>query len=258
MSEIKEPKEITLLPSITSLLKPTADYLGEELKDTVKEIVESRKKKKEDENLLGHLNLLNEKINSSNKRNVSYEQLDLFSEWVEGVSKVNPKNEELSQLWQNLLLNASADKSSEILISKIKKMSSGEAKALVALSSRSCNKLSDEERYHLKSLEDLELIEANTSFLNLFQFIFGACFLGFMYLIFQFVVIDGFFSVISSKQGLDITKVFAFLIPFAAFISGTIGIIKSLQKRGIWAKKVKRLTWIGKELVGLKRDDSNG
>lgn len=258
MSESKEPKELTLLPSITSLLKPTANYLGEEIKDAVKEIVENRKKKKEDENLLSHLNLINEKINSSNEKSVSYEQLDLFSEWVDEVSKIDPKNEELSQLWQNLLLNASADNSSEILISKIRKMSSGEAKALVALSNPTRKKLSEEERYHLKSLEDLELIESNSTFINLFKFIIGGFFLGFGYLALKFIVIDGLFTSISSKQGLDITKVLFFLIPFIVFFSGTLGTINSLQKRGIWAKKAKQLTWIGKELVGLKRDNKNG
>ena len=36
MSESKETKEITIFPTITSLLKPTTDYLAEELKETVK------------------------------------------------------------------------------------------------------------------------------------------------------------------------------------------------------------------------------
>ena len=46
MSENKETKEITIFPTITSLLKPTTDYLAEELKETVKAKVESKKKQK--------------------------------------------------------------------------------------------------------------------------------------------------------------------------------------------------------------------
>lgn len=253
MSESKETKEITLFPTITSLLKPTTDYLAEELKETVKSKVEAKKKQKEEENLLSHINSVNEKITSSGKQNVSYEQLDLFSDWVDSVSKVDPNNKELSQLWQNLLVNASTEKSSEILITKIKSMSPGQAHALVAFADDSMKTLSEEERYHLKALEDNELIQPNDSFLTLAQLVLGGTFLGFMYLVLKMAVLDGYISTVVTDEAVDYGKLIVYILPMAVLFGAFVLSIKSLQKSGKWAKKIKRLTWIGRKLVSLSK-----
>lgn len=251
MSESKETKEITIFPTITSLLKPTTDYLAEELKETVKAKVESKKKQKEEENLLSHISSVNDKINSSGKGQVSYEQLDLFSDWVDSVSKVDPVNKELSQLWQNLLVNASTENSSEILISKIKTISPGQAKALVAFADNSKKGLSEEERYYLKTLEENELIQSNNNFLTIMQFALGGSFLVFAYFILQFAVIDGVIATVLTDKKIDLTKLIVYLMPIVGYFTVFIFVVKSLQKSGKWAKKVKKLTWIGSKLVSM-------
>lgn len=253
MPESKDTKEITIFPTITSFLKPTTEYLAEELKEAVKAKVESKKKQKEDENLLSHIGSVNDKIKSSGKDQISYEQLDLFSEWVDNVSKVDPTNKELSQLWQNLLVNASTEKSSEILITKVKATSSGQAKALVAFADNSIKTLSEEDRYHLKALEDNELIQPNNTFLSLMQLALGGSFIAFAYFILQFAILDGVIGAVLTDNKVDFAKLFVYLLPLAVYFIGFIATVKSLQKNGKWAKKIKRLTWIGKKLVALSR-----
>lgn len=253
MSESKNTKEITLFPTITSFLKPTTDYLAEELKEVVKAKVESKKRQKEDDNLLRHINSVNEKINSSGNEQISYEQLGLFSDWADSVSKVDPDNKELSQLWQNLLVNASTDNSSEILISKIKSMSPGQAKALIAFADSSIKTLTEEERYHLKALENNELIQPNNSFLSFVKFALGGCMLLVIYLMLKLVILEEYIgSVITMKQA-DYMRIVISLLPIGFVFGIFILSIKSLQKSGRWAKKIKKLTWIGKKLAVLSR-----
>jgi len=197
------------------------------------------------------LKSVQEKTPIKDQENISYAQLDMFNDWVDGVSKIDPKQSELSQVWQNLLIRAGEGESTEIIMNKLKTLSAGEALALMKFSKPTNTILSKEDLYHLEELEKNELIRPNHSFLNFMQMVLVVSVLALIIIMLRLSFFDGVLeSFILSK--VDYWKVFAFVTPIFTYIGAFILFISFLKKGGKWAKRIKRLTWIGESIVNLK------
>ncbi|HIF6199731.1 TPA: hypothetical protein ACX3IX_004719 [Vibrio parahaemolyticus] len=168
----EETKEISITPTITSLFKPTGDYLGEELKNYVQSRVEKAKLSKQSENVQNHLESIRTKA-TNNDSNLTYHQLDLFEEWVDGASKVDPNDKLLSEMWQNLLLDSKNSFNSEIVLEKLKNISSGDAQTLIKVFRK--KSLNKEDRYRLTKLKSLDLVEQNELKLEVFKQLLVLC-----------------------------------------------------------------------------------
>ena len=156
---------ISLTPSITSLLKPTTDYLGTELRDFVKSKVEDLKARKRKKNVSGHMEKVGVKLGiplSYDEESIdNIQQLDLFDEWLDGAQDISPDDPTLSQLWQGLLRDIVQGKANNrLLINTLKELEANEAALLLRYKERRLfHPRGNEERFILRKLKRLELIE---------------------------------------------------------------------------------------------------
>lgn len=89
MSDDKDEKKegMNWLVGLDKLFAPTFEYLGEELKDKVKDTLEEHKKKKRQENTAIHLAAVIER--DPDNKVESVEQLELFSDWLDGAENIS-------------------------------------------------------------------------------------------------------------------------------------------------------------------------
>ena len=252
----KQSKDISATPSITALLKPTADYLGEELKEFVKLKVESAKERLKKENLLKHTAEVQKKVEVNQPVDEpNIQQLNIFEEWVENVSSINPKDKELSGFWHSLLLNSSnSSGASNILLGKLKELDPEDAVILRKFYVRNNRTFSKEERYRLRKLKELELLERNETSLFLVQLILfaGGIFTAYISYKTQIILltIEFFDVIIDTKLGL-IEFMLSVFLPLFGYSAFFIFVLYWLQKSGRLSKYQMRLSWIGKKLVAL-------
>lgn len=167
----EEPKGLSVTPSLTSFLKPTADYLGTELRDYVKDKVEGLKAKKRKSNVQAHMHVvgiqLGIPLNYDEESLEAIPQLELFDDWIGGAQEVDPRDETLAKLWQGLLLEIVQGKSkNRVLINTLKSLDSHEAELLLKFKGRRLfHPKGNEERFILRKLKSLELIEFDWTFL---------------------------------------------------------------------------------------------
>ncbi len=133
---VDKVKGISLTPALTSLLKPSADYLAEELKEYFKEKIESLKKRKRSENISEHIKSVLEKVEKTKESYkepaASLEQIELFEEWVEGAQDIDPNQELLSSMWRDLLKGIiRGNIKGDLLISILKQIDSFDAMLLL-------------------------------------------------------------------------------------------------------------------------------
>ena len=132
-------KGVTLTPFLTALFKPTADYLGIELRDLVREPIERWKLKRKERNLRAHLDQVRSRVQERLPELPPPEikttrQADFFSEWAESVEDVDPNDKELSQIWQDLMARvACGEDISAELMRALKTLTPGEAQFLLRL-----------------------------------------------------------------------------------------------------------------------------
>ena len=179
-------KGLTFTPVITSILKPSADLVGQELRDFLKEKIDSIKNRKKAENLTEHLRTVGEKLKKKKKEPdtelSSIKQLNLFDKWVEGAENIEPTDRILSEMWQDLLVAiCEGNYPNEILIEKMKLLQADDAKLLLRLRKersvlmptiipsvfpflRSTKEYTDEEKYRLKRLRNIDILESSLSF----------------------------------------------------------------------------------------------
>ncbi|MGR5150126.1 hypothetical protein ACQKP8_26720 [Photobacterium alginatilyticum] len=242
----EESKEISITPTITSLFKPTGDYLGEELKNYVQSRVEKAKLSKQSENVHSHLESIRTKA-TRNDGNLTYHQLELFDEWVNGASKVDPEDKLLSEMWQNLLLDSKNSFNSEIILDKLKNISSGDAKTLIKVYRK--QSLNKEDRYRLRKLKSLELVEQNELKLESFKL---------MLVIFIGIAGISTFALSLSPPEilLKMPNLVQLIAPYLPFLcTGLIGyvLVKGLKSGKRTLFKVWQLTWLGERLVNLNK-----
>ncbi|ARR06077.1 hypothetical protein [Vibrio campbellii] len=241
-----ETKEISITPTLTSLFKPTGDYLGEELKNYVQSRVEKAKSSKQSENVQSHLESIRTKA-TQNDGHLTYHQLDLFEEWVEGASKVDPDDKLLSEMWQNLLLDSKNSFNSEIVLDKLKSISSGDAQTLIKVYFKKA--LNKEDRYRLNKLKSLELVEQNELKIEGVKLLLILC-----------VGASGVSTFALSRLPPEVLTNMPYLVqtivPYLPLLcAGLLGyvLIKGLISGKRTFFKVWQLTWLGERLVNLNK-----
>jgi len=246
-----DKKEISLSPSFTALLKPTADYLGQEIKNYVQEKIEAKKQK----NIRDHLSSVQEKLVENNQQEPTIEQLEFFSDWIDGVENIDPQDKELSEIWENLLIAMTKNNSkTSLLISKLKELDPEDVLVLLKFGRKIDLPLTREDVYRIKKLETLDLLESNE--------------LGILYIKFILVlpIIILFFSLVEFdyvshiKEALlnakdypkNFVPFFTLIIPLLVYTVFMLFFKKKLNEGSIFKKITKRLTWLGIALVKLK------
>jgi hypothetical protein len=172
-------KEISLTPLLTAIFKPSAEYIGKELKEYLKSKVEELKENRRENNLKAHIEIVREKIektpNPKNIESPTFMQLEFFDEWVNCVQDVDPEEVGLSEIWENLLLRASQGNTIHPeLLSGVKKLTPKEAKFLAEFEHRVPTLpflggyVSLENKYLAKSLESKGFLEKDFTFTFIF------------------------------------------------------------------------------------------
>lgn len=164
-------KSISLAPSLTALFQPSAEYLGEKLKDYIKDALEKKKKDNFQAHCLEVNKLLGSQVENNSIEDYSVRQLDLFNRWQEDVGDVDPADAELSMLWENLLADSllGSDIDKEIY-DVLKELTPREARVLLDLKSTSkivpmmSGKINRRDRYSLNKLLDKGLVEKDYFF----------------------------------------------------------------------------------------------
>lgn len=239
-------KSLSITPAITALLEPTAKYLGQEIREYVKENVEEWKKKRRARNLDSHLDAVREKLTHQASSGIRYEptleRLVLFDEWIDKAQEIDPDEKELSEIWRNLLVTAARGESipSEV-VAALKSISPREAQFLTKMDRRRPTFfspfVSQQDRYLAILLETKRILEKDYSFLLAFLatfviagvllFIKGPSYFGMLH----------FDLDISAKLTL-VVAVVIFMIPFI----NMIGLMR-------W-----KFTWLGYEMFEVVSD----
>lgn len=106
IGNIEAIKGITLLPALTSLLNPTAEYLGQEMKGGVQHFIENWKERWKAKNLQDHIDEVKIRLEAEDPDH-SFDQEkinpDQFMRWAEGAQNVKADDSYLSAMWQDLL-----------------------------------------------------------------------------------------------------------------------------------------------------------
>jgi len=227
-------KEISYTPSLTSFLKPTADYLGLTLRDYVKEKVETLKAKKRKENVQEHMEnvgvILGEPLSYDEEGINSIKQLDLFDEWLDGAQDINPEDETLAKLWQGLLLEiVEGNSKNRLLISTLKQLESHEAELLLKFKNRRVfHPKGSESRFILKKLKRLDLVEFDWSYIAIIG-------IGYVMMIAMFIAFPSFNSFFSNQ--------------FNIIQIGLISIIPVAMSIAMLPKY--KASWLGKKLLSV-------
>lgn len=171
---------VSFTPVLTAMLKPSAQMIGIELRDYLKEKIDGWKTKRRNENLKAHIEAVKKKLSSESDQFASQpeptlEQAELFSEWVETVQDIDPAHREISELWQNLLARAASGEAvfAEV-VAALKTLTPREASLLLTLEHRVPSmpfvtaQIPSEERFLAMSLERKHLVERDYAFAYMF------------------------------------------------------------------------------------------
>jgi Arc/MetJ-type ribon-helix-helix transcriptional regulator len=254
-------KDVSFTPSLTRIIQPTADMLGIKLKEHVEEKIDAAIESRKAKNVSDHIASARSKLDASQSQSLDepgVEQLTLFSDWVEHSANIDPRDKEISDMWQNLLLEMTGQKpNTSLLLNKLKELSPEDAQVLIKLSHHDTSRnLSEEDIYRLKKLESLELIEPNSLKIQLLQIsLFSSLALA-LFVTYQFVSVPDLLNHIEFNKNLpsNIFKFFSiWLIPLASVLLGWLVTLWYLRKKGILQKFTKKLTWIGRRIVLIEK-----
>lgn len=251
MSNI-EPKNISITPALTSLLKPTADMLGTELRDFIQNKIKDLKTKKKAENLREHLRVASEKLSEvSTPENINIQQFDLLEDWAESAQNVDPEAKDLASMWQDLLCSLSTKQPNvRLMMEKLKQLDPEDAIVLMKLKNGSSQRLNLEERYRIAKLTNLDLVEKNEIFIQLLTIASIGIFI--LIMILSFSVVD-LKSILISEIKYTWLNFFLLSIPVILYFGTTIYLAFLAKEKGILAHYNRKLTWIGKRITSLNR-----
>ncbi|MDI4636932.1 MULTISPECIES: hypothetical protein [Halomonadaceae] len=242
-----KPKSLSLTPAISALIMPTAEYLGTELRDLVKDSIEDWKRERRENNLNAHVQAVKEQLSDQpppeTASSPSLKQLSFFEEWMSGVQDVDPEDEELSSIWRDLLAKAARGQScSSEVIEALKSLSPSEAKFLVEMRSRTPTvplfrgTIRSEDRFLAKTLESRNILEKDYAFAGFFASSLGL----------SVVFLYYFTEKIGMPTEFPIIGGFLATLVAASAVSLRSGL-------GRW-----RLTWLGKQLVYTSKPARKG
>lgn len=242
-----ESKELTLTPALTALLKPTADYLGHELKNRIASMVDELAERRRQANLLHHLSKVTQETGLDAEVVAGNQQLHLFQEWVEGVQDISPEEKTLSRMWETLLVKILKGIDFEAkLMRALSQLSESDAALLLKFARSSHYRPKNtKERYQFGQRQFSELIEESKVRLILNASTVGAAFLGALYMIYLAM---RNMAAIEDASGLPkayITVLYR-LLPDLAIV----GVIAAIGGLLIWRfAPSHQLTWFGAELL---------
>ena len=246
-----ELKEITLTPFLTNIINPSAKLLGIELKNSLKKYIDTSREEKRNKNIEEHIKKAKSKIEDNTKldeNNLS--QLELLHEWIDGAQDVNPEDNTISEIWQELLVSiAKGNSTSKLLIEKLKSISPEEAIMLIKAKQQDGLEVnSDKEIFLLERLQKLSFIKV--SYKNTFY----TWFKNFVLLSILSVFISFGLTVIRFPYSIDSLSVFAIISFFIVINISTTNnnIFLNRKFTGRWY-----LTWLGEELIKYVPKKSN-
>lgn len=256
-------KQLTLTPALTALVKdvfgPSAKLVGSELKSRLKDIFNEARERRRNENLNAHISAVRASLPKPPLDDVSYEQLDLFSDWVEGAQDINEDDLILSNIWQEILRDiVSVHSITKSLIEVMKQVDSRMARLLLSCRREQRYAINlfnlffkkfglsvgqqfyDEDLFFAKRLEALGLLERhyNRSFVSIFLVVFV--------LIIAYFTYDSFIGFVADR---GLREVFS--IPmFKYTVMLCIALVASIRfnRRHIVYPSF-RLTWTAYELL---------
>lgn len=117
---------------LNKLASPTLDQAGKDLA-----IGLQRLRDQKITNVKTIVTKVAETVQEKEVKTEAYKQLDLILEWTEGASKVDPEEEDLSSLWEQLLRNIVTGKNrNAFLLAALKKVDSDGARMLKRIAER--------------------------------------------------------------------------------------------------------------------------
>lgn len=154
-----------MTPFLTNLLKPSADYLGKELRSYLQSTIEQWKEHRRSENLRHHIGTAAKRMNPQGESKVrdrdGLERMELFEDWVSGAQDVDPMEAELSQIWCELLCEiAKGARPTRLLLTVLRQLDGESARVLLRLrDDRRFRARDSRTAYHMRHLSHLELVE---------------------------------------------------------------------------------------------------
>lgn len=242
-------KDNTLSTVLRTVLTPSAEYVGQELRNALRLKVEELKGHRQTENLRAHLAEVLEDIRRDAPPDAGSDpdpvrQLELFEAWCDGAQDVDPEDDELSQLWRRLLTRIAKGRvRSGLLINTLKHLDAFDAQLLLRFSRRGyLRKGTEVEEYHLSQMQRLNLIKETTE--RRFALLIPLLLATYMYLYYRIYAIAVGFS-----EATDIAAGFRFIskmIPEVG-LAIALGALVGLPLF-VWIPKW-RLTWIGRDIL---------
>lgn len=259
-------KQITITPAVTALVKdvfgPSAKLLGSELKSFLKAQFDEAKERRRSENLGKHITAVRETLTEPPPENVSYKNLELFSDWVEGAQDIGEEDAVLTQMWREVLHDIVQNrKVSKSLIDLMKQVDAPMADLLIALSRVKHSRLNalrsllnplnskhvDEESYHnARRLESLGLIETDQGEKVFVGMLFGVPLAGLIAALAPYFLAD-LQTLLKTPSAADAPVIWR-LVNSSTMI--LIWLIMTTYALTVMFKtRSYRLTWTGRELV---------
>lgn len=129
---------VSLAPSITALLQPTAKLLGTRLRDHVRDKLDDWDRKRKAGNLEKHLNRNLKNLETAARSNsLSDEELKTIPQWIDAVENVDPTDLSLTEAWDNILAQIlNGNKSASDLLLALRSLTPEEAQQLLRLRGR--------------------------------------------------------------------------------------------------------------------------
>jgi hypothetical protein len=170
-------------PVVAGLVKdvfaPSAKLVGSELRSYLKERFDEARERRRNENLNSHISAVRTSLPKPPPENVTYERLDLFSDWVEGAQDVSEDDPLLSDMWREILRDiVSGHHITKSLIEIMKQVDSRMAALLLSCRRKPRNRVNDQDTYHAKRLEALGLLERDYGLTAWLIFYFALLFIG--------------------------------------------------------------------------------
>ncbi len=241
-------KEVTLLPVVTHILRPSAKLLGAELRELLQTTIERIKDRKRNRNIEYHLEKIRRLIEERKKdkrqhvQAIDEEKLVLS---IDGIEDVDPEHTELSSLWHHLIANIATGGSVEhICLEALKALNSEEARILLQFTSprlahrvrRGSLASGFRDQHFLNTLIEKSLVK---------RIYWTEITVGFL-------VVTGFIFWMIYERPLSANTPYGFpdRYSLAMFLMAATGVMLGgtylLSRRGIGKYQ---LTWLGKELL---------
>ena len=246
-------KEESKKSSITrALFSPSAELLGRHLKEFVQTKLEQWKERNSEKNLSRLLAQVLKDTQDFEKlkefADQKWENLELLATWAEGASFVGEEDEELADIWRQILREILDGKiHSKIIIDKLKELRSYEAALLIQISSVRCfTAHSEHEKCLAASLLDKGLIEHDPVYLIGTSISILMLMVLFAGVVFTFLV----FALTNREFSPLFAVILAGALGGIAFVVGVPAGIAAVYKLTFKTQEGHyRITWLGRQLI---------